>query len=129
MPDLEAAVAHWQAVLGVAAGPVLRNEAQGVQMQRFDLAGAQIELLSPLGDRGPLAGYLTRNPRGGLHHLAFASTDLEADLARLLQLGVVPIGQPGRNVMGQRMVFLQPASMQGLLIELQEADAAVTDGG
>jgi methylmalonyl-CoA/ethylmalonyl-CoA epimerase len=119
VPDLEAAMAHFAARLGVAPGPVRVNEAQGVRLVQFDLGNACVELLSPLTDQSPVAAFLARNPRGGLHHLALGSADLDADLGAHEAAGVRVLGPPGVNVFGKRMAFLHPADMLGVLIELE----------
>lgn len=119
VPDLDAAMAHFAARLGVAPGPVMVNEGQGVRLVQFDLGNACVELLAPLSEASPVAAFLARNPRGGLHHLALGSADLDGDLEAHRAAGVRVLGQPGVNVLGRRMAFLHPADMLGVLVELE----------
>jgi methylmalonyl-CoA/ethylmalonyl-CoA epimerase len=119
VPDLEAAISHFSERLGVSAGPVLVNEGQGVRLVQFVLDNARIELLSPLTDDGPIAAFLARNPRGGLHHLALATDDLDAELAAHQEAGVRILAPPSINVFGRRIAFLHPSDMFGALIELE----------
>lgn len=123
VPDLEAAVTRLSALLDVAPGPVLENHAQGVRLVQFELPNARIELLSPLGEAGPVAAFLARNPRGGLHHLALAHAELDAALAKLADEGAVPVAEPGVNVFGRRFAFLPPAALLGVLTEIEEGAA------
>jgi methylmalonyl-CoA/ethylmalonyl-CoA epimerase len=115
VPDLDAAITHFTARLGVAPGPVLTNEIQRVRLVQFDLGNARIELLSPLTDDGPVAAFLARNPKGGLHHVALASDDLAAHQAA----GVRVLAPPSINVFGKRIAFLHPSDMLGILVEIE----------
>ena len=119
VPDLDAAITHFTARLGVAPGPVLINEVQRVRLVQFDLGNARIELLSPLTDDGPVAAFLARNPKGGLHHVALASDDLDGDLALHQAAGVRVLAPPSVNVFGKRIAFLHPSDMLGILVELE----------
>jgi methylmalonyl-CoA/ethylmalonyl-CoA epimerase len=98
---------------------MLTNDVQGVRLVQFDLGNARIELLSPLTDDGPVAAFLARNPRGGLHHLALASDDLDTDLAGHQAAGVRVLAPPSVNVFGKRIAFLHPSDMLGALVELE----------
>jgi len=92
----------------------------GVRVRAFEAGGSLIELLSATTSDSPIAGFLAR--RGpGLHHLAFRSHDLEAEIVRLQSDGarfIDPIPRPGRA--GTRVVFLHPSWGVGVLIELVE---------
>lgn len=120
VPNLEAAVARLTALLGLVPGPVMENAAQKVRLVQFDLPNARIELISPLDAEGPMAAFLARNPRGGLHHLALAAPDLDAALAALAAQGAEPLGPPTPNVWGHRFAFLPPAACAGVLLEVEE---------
>ena len=120
VPDLDAASARLSALLGLPPGPVMENAAQNVRLVQFDLPNARIELLSPLGAKGPVAAFLARNPRGGLHHLALAAPDLDAALATFTSQGAEPLAPPVPNVWGHRFAFLPPAACVGVLLEVEE---------
>ncbi|ROU03199.1 VOC family protein [Histidinibacterium lentulum] len=119
VPDLEAAIARFTERLGVPPGPVLVNDIQRVRLVQFDLGNARIELLSPLSDDSPVAAFLARNPRGGLHHLALATGDLDAELDSCRDAGVRVLAPPSLNVFGKRIAFLHPADMFGALVEME----------
>lgn len=89
-------------------------EAQGV---RVTFCGA-IELLEPLGPDTPVGRFLDR--RGpGLHHIAYRSEDLEADLEFLATQGVELIDEhPRTGARGHQVAFLHPSSTGGILVEL-----------
>src|SRR6478736_10039320 len=60
---------------GFMRGPVITNERQQVREMFLSDGRTTIELLEPIGRSSPIAGFLERNPDGGLIHVAF---DVEA---------------------------------------------------
>lgn len=36
-----------------------------------DFGNMKLEFLEPLGEDGPIHGFLGRNPRGGVHHICY----------------------------------------------------------
>ena len=89
-------------------------------MRCFDLGNALIELISPMGQLSPLARFLERNPGGGLHHVSLVVADLDAILATALGAGARLAAKTGRNVHGDRIAFLAPKELAGVLVELEE---------
>jgi methylmalonyl-CoA/ethylmalonyl-CoA epimerase len=94
---------------------------QGVRVRMLQGGpGPALELLVPLGDEGPVARFLAR--RGpGLHHVAFAVPDLDAEMARLTALGAPFVdARPRPGYGGHRVAFLHPRWSGGVLVELVE---------
>lgn len=120
VPDLDAAVRLFSARFGVAPGPVHENDAQGVRLVQLDFGNLLVELLAPSRADGPLASFLARNPKGGLHHMGLATGDLDGSLADMQEAGVRSLGTPSTNVFGRRMAFLNPGDLQGVLVELEQ---------
>lgn len=91
-----------------------------MRVRAFDAGGPLVELLASTRPDGPIARFLER--RGpGLHHVAFRSGDLDADVAALQADGarfVDPTPRAGRA--GTRAVFLHPSWGEGVLIEIVE---------
>jgi len=79
-----------------------------------------IELLEPLGPDTSVARFIDR--RGpSLHHIAYRTSDLEGDLARLEAEGIELLDRvPRLGAGGHRVAFLSPTSAGGILIELVE---------
>jgi len=66
-----------------------------------------------------IQAFMARNPQGGLHHVCYVVDDLDAASppgARRLGTGVPIIGAQGRPI-----VFLDPLTTGGTLIELKQA--------
>lgn len=120
VPDIEAAAARLEQRLGIKAGPLHENAEQGVRLAYIELGNARIELISPMSAVSPIAKFLERNPGGGLHHVAFSTSDLDALLGSAIEAGARQAGKAGHNVHGQRIAFLSPKELLGALVELEE---------
>jgi methylmalonyl-CoA/ethylmalonyl-CoA epimerase len=123
--DLDVAAAQWRDILGarVSAPKILKKH--GVRIIFVLSANSQIELMEPYGDKSPIAGFLQRNPDGGMHHICYEVDDielvrqsLEAKGARVLGDGLVKTGAHGNPVL-----FLHPKDFNGTLIELEQVSA------
>ena len=122
VPDLVAAVAQWRDLLGadISVPTILENH--GVRIAFVRSVNCQVELMEPHGEKSPIAGFLQRNPEGGMHHICYEVDDislarqsLEAKGARVLGDGLVQTGAHGNPVL-----FLHPKDFNGILIELEQ---------
>ena len=95
----------------------------GVTTVFVDLPNTKIELLQPLGENSPIAGFLARNPSGGIHHLCFEVDDIVIARDQLVAKGarVLGDGQPATGAHGKPVIFLHPKDFAGTLIELEQA--------
>ncbi|MBI3550854.1 MAG: methylmalonyl-CoA epimerase [Elusimicrobia bacterium] len=80
--------------------------------------GTEIELLEPTSDDGAVAKFLAaRGP--GMHHVAFHSSAIDADMERLKTAGKPPLDESARpGARGHRVCFLHPKHAHGVLVEL-----------
>jgi methylmalonyl-CoA/ethylmalonyl-CoA epimerase len=88
----------------------------------IDTGNSKLELLEPLGADSPIAGFLAKNPGGGMHHICFEVPDLAAAAATLTAGGarVLGDGTPKTGAHGLPVLFLHPRDFDGTLIELEE---------
>ena len=121
VPDLEAASAQYRNTLGAKVNPPQDEPDHGVTVVFVELPNTKIEFLYPLGEKSPIAGFLEKNPSGGIHHICYEVDDiieardrLKADGARVLGTGEPKIGAHGKPVL-----FLHPKDFQGTLVELE----------
>lgn len=123
VPDLEAAAARYRDTLGAEVGPPQDEPGHGVTVVFIDLPNTKIELLHPLGPDSPIAGFLAKNPAGGIHHLCYEVEDILAARDRLLAAGarVLGDGTPRTGAHGKPVLFLHPKDFAGTLVELEEA--------
>ena len=122
VPDLAAATATYRDALGAAVSDPLDLPEHGVITVFVDLPNTKIELLGELGADSPIAGFLKRNPAGGVHHVCYEVEDLEAACAHLRSRGarVLGDGRPKIGAHGKPVVFLHPKDLCGTLVELEQ---------
>ncbi len=122
-PDIAAAILFWREVMGATSvtEPFDMPE-QGVRVCFVDTpnVGTQIELLAPLSDTSPIAGFLERNPLGGQHHLAFEVPDIAAARAAFEGMGKRILGPTRIGAHGAPVFFVHPKDMGGTLTEIME---------
>ncbi len=123
VPDLEIAVRQYRDVLGAEVGAPQGEPEHGVTVVFISLPNTRIELLHPLGEDSPIAGFLERNPSGGIHHLCYEVEDIRvaADAMRSAGARVLGGGEPRIGAHGKPVLFLHPKDFNGALIELEEA--------
>lgn len=132
--DLDAALEFW---LGTMGGQLeLRAEVPqfGVDAACIEWTGARgagqlphgtvYELLAPTDPAGGIARFLATNGPG-IHHVAWAVTDVQAALDALARAGARLIDEvPRPGLHGSPVAFVHPKSMGGVLVELVEVPAA-----
>ena len=125
VPDIEAAARMLADRFGLAVGERMVNEQQGVRLAYIELAGGRIELMQPSRPDSPIAKFLERNPKGGIHHLALGVDDMDRTAHTLSAHGVRLLGdgKPQHNVAGERIAFIHPADFLGALVELEQHEA------
>jgi methylmalonyl-CoA/ethylmalonyl-CoA epimerase len=123
VPDLAAAAKRYRDVLGAEVSDPIDQPAHGVTVVFVTLPNSKIELLTPLGENSPIAGYLGRNPGGGIHHLCYEVADIYAARDRLQGEGarVLGDGEPRIGAHDKPVLFLHPKDFFGTLIELEQA--------
>ncbi|MGI9391664.1 MAG: methylmalonyl-CoA epimerase [Boseongicola sp.] len=122
VPDLEAAVAQYRDTLGADVGAPQDEPDHGVTVVFITLPNTKVELLFPLGDGSPIAGFLEKNPSGGIHHLCYEVDDIDAASRQLVSKGarILGDGQPKAGAHGKPVLFLHPKDFNGTLIELEQ---------
>ncbi len=122
VPDLAAARALYREILGAAVSTPLDLPDHGVTTVFVTLPNTKIELLHPLGAESPIAGFLAKNPSGGVHHLCYEVDDIAAARDRLIAEGarVLGDGEPRPGAHGKPVLFLHPKDFCGTLIELEQ---------
>lgn len=118
--DLEAGIALYEQSFEMELAHRETVESQGVEAVLLDVGDGHVELLAPLGPDTPVGKYLERKGPG-LHHVAYAVDDVDAELRRLAAAGVELIDAEARTgIRGSRVAFLHPRSTGGVLTEIVE---------
>jgi len=123
VPDLAAASALYRNTLGAKVSAPVPQPAHGVTVVFVELPNTKIELLHPLGDNSPIAGFLQKNASGGIHHVCYEVDDIYAARDRLKAAGarVLGDGEPKTGAHDKPVLFLHPKDFCGTLIELEQA--------
>lgn len=120
VPSLETAVPLYEALLGAPVEHLEEVPTEKVKTAFFSVGETHLELLEPT-DPDSVIGQFIAKRRGGIHHLCFEVTDLDAALAEYKARGVRLIDQVARpGAQGCRVAFVHPAASGGVLIELSE---------
>lgn len=122
VPDLEAAAAQYRDTLGAEVGDPQDEPDHGVTVVFINLPNTKIELLYPLGEGSPIAGFLQKNPSGGIHHVCYEVDDIlvARDQLRAAGARVLGDGEPKIGAHGKPVLFLHPKDFTGTLVELEQ---------
>lgn len=122
VPDLEAASNQYRDVFGAEVTAATDLPEHGVTTVFVNLPNTRIELICPLGENSPIAGFLKRHPAGGVHHLCYEVEDIEAAKTSLEERGIRILGdgRPKIGAHGKPVLFLHPKDCNGTLIEIEE---------
>jgi methylmalonyl-CoA/ethylmalonyl-CoA epimerase len=122
VPDLEAAAAQYRDTLGAKVGQPQDEPDHGVTVIFIELPNTKVELLHPLGEGSPIAGFLEKNPSGGIHHICYEVEDILAARDQLKASGarVLGDGEPKIGAHGKPVLFLHPKDFTGTLVELEQ---------
>ena len=118
--DLDAAIALYETQFEMALVHRETVDSQGVEAVLLDVGDGHVELLAPLGPDTAVGKFLARNGQG-LHHVAYAVDDIDAELPRLAAAGIELIDSAPRvGIRESRVAFLHPRSTGGVLTEIVE---------
>ena len=122
VPDIEAAAMQYRTTLGATVSDVVDQPDHGVQTVFIELPNTKIELLGVLGEASPIAGFLSKNPDGGMHHVCYEVEDIVASRDQLVREGarVLGDGEPKIGAHGKPVLFLHPKDFCGTLVELEQ---------
>jgi methylmalonyl-CoA/ethylmalonyl-CoA epimerase len=121
--DLDSASRVYRDMLGAELSAPLPQPEHGVTVVFITLPNTKVELLEPLGEGSPIAGFLARNPEGGIHHICYEVDDIGAARDRLIAAGARVLGPPEPKIgaHGKPVIFLHPKDFCGTLVELEQA--------
>jgi methylmalonyl-CoA epimerase len=115
--DIETTIAIYADAFGLPPQRVEEVAGQGIRAYHLPVGETRIELLESLDEDSPIARFLARHGPG-LHHIAFAVDNVDAERSRMVAAGLEPIGEPSTGAGGRRIQFFHPRSTGGVLIEI-----------
>jgi methylmalonyl-CoA/ethylmalonyl-CoA epimerase len=116
--DLKLSVPLFEQLLNTPCYKMEAVEREGVETAFFQTGESKIELLQTTRDDGPIGKFIAKKGEG-IHHIAFAVENIEAEMKRLHALGfelLSDVPKPGAD--GKMVCFLHPKSTNGILVEL-----------
>ncbi len=122
--DLEKSNLLFKQLLGKPHYKTEEVVSEGVKTSFFKSGHNKIELLEATDSESPIAKFIEKKGEG-IHHIAFAVDNIEAEIKRLKNEGFIVINStPKRGADNKLVAFLHPKSTNGVLIELcQEIDS------
>ena len=120
VPSIESAAPLYERVTGAERSPVEVLDRQGVAVSFV----GRLELLEPRDPEGTVARFIDRNGPG-LHHVAYRTPDIRAEMSRLEAEGFELIDrEPRPGASGHLVAFLHPRGTGKILLELVEGDVS-----
>ena len=116
--NIEAANTTYEKLLGIKPYKSEAVESEGVTTSFFMLGESKVELLEATKEDSPIAKFIEKKGEG-IHHLAFETNDLDAELKRLQGEGFELLkGFPKKGADNKMVAFLHPRDTSGVLVEL-----------
>jgi methylmalonyl-CoA/ethylmalonyl-CoA epimerase len=116
--SLDESIPFYEKSLGLKCEHREEVPSQKVRTAFFHCGDVHIELLEPTAPDSPIAKYLEKNPHGGIHHIAYATDDIGAQLQQAKDAGTQLIHEtPIDGAGGKLVAFLHPKSTFGVLTE------------
>lgn len=116
--SLEEGEKLYESLLGTPPYKRETVESEKVVTSFFRQGPNKIELLAPIGDDGPISKFLAKKGPG-IHHIAYAVTDIRAEMARMTNEGFRLLNdEPKKGADNKFVCFVHPKSAGGVLVEL-----------
>jgi len=116
--DLDETVSIYRDLLGLEMTGEDVVPEQKVRVAMFKVGESTIELLESTDPEGPIGKYLAAKGQG-IHHIAFQTDDIVADLEDLKAKGARLINEtPVNGAHGSKVAFIHPKSSGKVLMEL-----------
>ncbi|MBS1615979.1 MAG: methylmalonyl-CoA epimerase [Bacteroidetes bacterium] len=116
--DLTASIPLFEQLLNTPCYKTEQVEREGVDTAFFQTGESKIELLQARHEDSPISKFIARKGEG-IHHIAFAVENIEAEMRRLEALGFELLSEsPKPGADGKRVCFLHPKGTNGVLVEL-----------
>ena len=118
--DLEAAIDFCEKNLGLPCYGIEEVPDQKVRTAFFQVGQTKIESLECTSPEGPVGKFISKKGEG-LHHIAFATSEIAEQFDEVAKKGVQLIdSKPRKGAEGLDIAFLHPRSTCGVPIELCE---------
>lgn len=117
--DRQEALALYRDALGLPVAKEGAAPARGASVALLPVGGSYLEIVEPLGDGSPFAGFIAERGEG-LHHLAFQTDGVDAEVTALREKGVPLQDREPREGFTGRLSYLAEEAFDGALLEVVE---------
>lgn len=115
--NLNESIKFYENILGLKCYAIEEVADQKVKTAFFQVGQTKIELLETTDSEGPIGKYLEKKGEG-IHHIAFAVSDIQASLNHAKANNIKLIDEePRKGAEGLNIAFLHPKSTNGVLTE------------
>ena len=115
--NLDESIKFYENILGLKCYSVEEVTDQKVKTAFFMVGQTKIELLESTDSEGPIGKFIEKKGEG-IHHLAYAVSDLPAALDHVRSNDIRLIDEkPRKGAEGLNIAFLHPKSTYGVLTE------------
>ena len=116
--SIEDSLPYYEGILGLKCYSIEVVADQKVKTAFFKVGQTKIELLEPTSEDSTIAKFIEKRGEG-IHHIAFAVSDVQQDLDEAASKGVQLIDKaPRSGAEGLDIAFLHPKSTCSVLTEL-----------
>jgi len=118
--SIEEQLPYYEGILGLKCYNIETVEDQKVKTAFFKIGETKIELLEPTSEESTIAKFIEKRGEG-IHHIAYATKDVNEALKEVEAKGVRLIDQQSRGgAEGLSIAFLHPKTTGSVLTELCE---------
>lgn len=118
--NLDESIKYYEEVLGLKCVKTETVEEQKVKTAFIPCGEVLIELLEATSEDSPVAKFIEKKGEG-IHHIAYLSDDLKAEIASFEEKEIRMIDKTPRDGAGNmEIAFVHPKSTAGVLTELCE---------
>ncbi|MEP6749760.1 MAG: methylmalonyl-CoA epimerase [Bacteroidota bacterium] len=116
--DLSVSIPLFEKLLNSLCYKTEMVESENVKTAFFRTGDSKIELLESTTAEGIISNYISKKGEG-VHHIAFAVTDIYEEMKRLKDEGFILLNEEPKQGADNKLVcFLHPKSANGVLVEL-----------
>ena len=118
--DIEETAKFYRDMLGMKFLGIEEVADQKVKVAFFEIGETHIELVCPTSPESAVAKHLEKKGEG-IHHICYATDDIEAELAKLKEQGARLVDEKPRvGAHGAKIAFIHPKTSKGVLTELSQ---------
>jgi len=117
--DIKVVTEFYRSVFGCKISEEMDVPDRKLKIAFTDLSGVKLEFLMGTDQQSVISRFIEKKGEG-IHHICLEAGDVEKAVSELKAKGVELVDQPRMGAEGKKIVFLQPKSLFGVLIELKE---------